>query len=94
VLGEDLEDAAVIDRHASKLGIDLMALHAALADDSAAAAVKEAEIMGRKFGVRTPAWLLAQRLITGLCPAAELNAFRSTPCSCRDDEPTEDSLCK
>jgi predicted DsbA family dithiol-disulfide isomerase len=72
VLGEDLEDPAVIDRHASELGIDLTALHAALAHDSAAAAVKEAEMIGRKYGVQgTPAWLLAQRLITGLRPAAE-----------------------
>ncbi len=72
VLGEDLEDPAVIDRHASGLGIDLAALHAALADGSAAAAVMEAEMIGRKYGVQgTPAWLLTQRLITGLLPAAE-----------------------
>jgi predicted DsbA family dithiol-disulfide isomerase len=72
VLGEDLEDPAVIDRHASESGIDLAALHAALADDSAAAAVMEAEMMGRKYGAQgTPAWLLAQQLITGLRPAAE-----------------------
>src|SRR5262249_35744515 len=43
VLGEDGEDPAVIDRHASESGIDLAALHAALADDSAATAVMEAE---------------------------------------------------
>ena len=72
VLGEDLEDPAVIDRHASESGIDLAALHAALADDSAAAAVTEAEMIGRKYGVQgTPAWLLGERLITGLRPAAE-----------------------
>jgi predicted DsbA family dithiol-disulfide isomerase len=63
----------VIDRHASDSGIDLAALHAALADDSAAAAaVVEAEMTGRRYGVQgTPAWLLAQQLITGLRPAAE-----------------------
>ena len=72
VLGEDLEDPAVIDRYASQSGIDLAALHAALDDGSAAAAVTEAEIVGRKNGVRgTPAWLLRQRLIEGLLPAAE-----------------------
>ena len=72
VLGEDLEDPAVIDRHASESGIDLAALHAALADDSAATAVMEAEMIGRKHGVQgTPAWLLGERLITGLRPAAE-----------------------
>ena len=72
VLGEDLEDIAVIDRHASPSGIDLAALHAALADGSAQEAVREAEMMGHKYGVQgTPAWLLDQRLITGLHPAAE-----------------------
>ena len=72
VLGEDLEDPAVIDRHASESGIDLAPLHAALADDSAAAAVTEAEMIGRKYGVQgTPAWLLGERLIAGLRPAPE-----------------------
>ena len=72
VLGEDLEDPAVIDRHASEGGVDLPALHADLADDSAAAAVREAETIGHKYGVQgTPAWLLAQGLIEGLRPAAE-----------------------
>jgi predicted DsbA family dithiol-disulfide isomerase len=72
VLGEDLEDPVVIDRHASESGIDLAALHAALADDGAAAAVTEAEMIGRKYGVQgTPAWLLGERLITGVRPAAE-----------------------
>jgi predicted DsbA family dithiol-disulfide isomerase len=72
VLGEDLEDFAVIDRHASESGIDLADLQAALADDSAAAAVMEAEMIGRKHGVQgTPAWLLGERLIAGLRPAAE-----------------------
>jgi predicted DsbA family dithiol-disulfide isomerase len=72
VLGEDLEDPAVIDRHASESGIEVAALHAALADDSAAAAVTEAEMIGRKYGVQgTPAWLVGERLIAGLRPAAE-----------------------
>jgi predicted DsbA family dithiol-disulfide isomerase len=74
VLGEDIEDAAVIDRHASEAGVDIGALNAALADGSAAAAVEEAEMTGRKYGVRgTPAWLLAQGLVTGLLPAAEFD---------------------
>jgi len=72
VLGEDLEDPGVIDRHASRSGIELAGLHAALADGSAAAAVTEAEMVGREYGVQgTPAWLLDRRLITGLLPAAE-----------------------
>jgi predicted DsbA family dithiol-disulfide isomerase len=72
VLGEDLEDPAVIDQHASESDIDLAALHDALASDSAEAAVTEAEMIGRKHGVQgTPAWLLARRLITGLLPATE-----------------------
>jgi len=72
VFGEDLEDPAVIDRYATESGVDLAALHAALADGSGAAAVKEAEMIGRKHGVQgTPAWLLDRRLIRGLRPAAE-----------------------
>jgi len=72
VLGENLEDPAVIDRHASEEGVDLDSLHAALADGSADAAVVEAETVGRDCGVRgTPAWLVNQQLISGLLPAAE-----------------------
>src|SRR5262249_26314956 len=72
VLGEDIGDPAVIDRHASESGIDLAVLHAALDDDSAAAAVMEAETIGHKYGVKgTPAWLLRQGLIAGLLPAVE-----------------------
>ena len=48
------------------------ALNAALADGSAAAAVAEAERLGRAWGVQgTPAWLVANRLISGLLPASE-----------------------
>jgi predicted DsbA family dithiol-disulfide isomerase len=72
VLGEDIEDQAVIDRHAKGSGVDLTALHTALADGSAARGVTEAETMGRERGVQgTPAWLLGQELIMGLRPAAE-----------------------
>jgi predicted DsbA family dithiol-disulfide isomerase len=77
VLGEDLEDPAVIDRHASRSGIDLAALHAALADGSTAAAVMEAEMIGREYGVQgTPAWLLAQRLIAGLLRISSIQTGR------------------
>jgi predicted DsbA family dithiol-disulfide isomerase len=72
VLGEDLEDPAVIDAHAHKSGIDLADLHAALANGGAEATVTEAETIGRETGVQgTPTWLLAQRLISGLRGAAE-----------------------
>lgn len=72
VLGEDLVSPAVIDRHATDLGIDLKALHLALADGSALAANKEAEALGRRYGVQgTPAWFLAQRLISGLVAASD-----------------------
>jgi predicted DsbA family dithiol-disulfide isomerase len=75
-LGEDLEDLAVIDHHASRWGIDLGALHAALADGSALAAVTEAELLGRRYGVQgTPAWLVDQRLIVGLRPGVEFEAL-------------------
>jgi predicted DsbA family dithiol-disulfide isomerase len=70
--GEDLEDPAVLDRYARESGVDIVALHNGLADGSAAEAVAEAETLGRTWGVRgTPAWLIAQRLITGLQPASE-----------------------
>jgi predicted DsbA family dithiol-disulfide isomerase len=72
VLGEDLEDPVVIDRHASESGVDLGGLHAALADGSGEALVTEAETAGVHYGVRgTPAWLLDQQLIEGLLPAEE-----------------------
>jgi predicted DsbA family dithiol-disulfide isomerase len=71
-LGEDLGDPAVIDRHASASGIDLVSMHAALEDGSAEAAVTEAEMLGREYGVKgTPAWLSGERLIMGLRPPAE-----------------------
>jgi len=67
VSGQDLGDPAVIDRHAIESGVGLAALHTALADSSAEAAVRESEILGRKSGVHgTPAWLLGQRLVAGL----------------------------
>jgi predicted DsbA family dithiol-disulfide isomerase len=72
VLGENLEDPAVIDRHAKRSGIDLGPLHVALADGTAERAVTEAETVGREYGVQgTPAWLVGQRLIIGLQSAAE-----------------------
>jgi predicted DsbA family dithiol-disulfide isomerase len=72
VLGEDLEDPAVIDSRARGSGIDLAALHAAFADGSAIAAVAETETIARDYGVQgTPAWLLVHQLINGLLPAAE-----------------------
>jgi predicted DsbA family dithiol-disulfide isomerase len=71
-LAEDLEDQAVIDRHAVASGIDLAPLHAALLDGSALTFVTEAEEIGREYGVQgTPAWLLSQRLISGLRSAAD-----------------------
>jgi predicted DsbA family dithiol-disulfide isomerase len=72
VLVEDLGSPAVVDRHATDLGIELEALHVALADGSALTAAKEAEALGRRYGVPgTPAWLLARRLISGLLPASD-----------------------
>jgi predicted DsbA family dithiol-disulfide isomerase len=72
VLGEDLEDTAVIDRHARASGIDLAPLFAALSNGTAEEAVTEAEIAGYKHGVQgTPAWLLAGQLISALRSATE-----------------------
>ena len=75
-LGEDLEDLAVIDRHASASGIDIAGLHTALADGSAATAIKESEAIGRRHGVQgTPAWLVDGRLLVGLRSAAEFESL-------------------
>jgi predicted DsbA family dithiol-disulfide isomerase len=75
-LGEDLEDQAVIDRHASAAGIDLPALHAALTDGSAAVFVSQSEQLGVSYGVRgTPAWQLNGQLISGLRSAHDFELF-------------------
>lgn len=72
VLSEDLDDPAVIDRLASESGVELSALHTALADGSAARYVTEARMIGRQDGVQaTPTWLLGGQLIVGLRPATE-----------------------
>lgn len=84
VLGENLEDPAVIDRHASASGIDLAALRAALDNGTAAEAVTETETIGRKYGVQgTPAWLLDQQLIVGLRPVAEFERLAKMSSSAR-----------
>jgi predicted DsbA family dithiol-disulfide isomerase len=71
-LGEDLGNLAVIDEYARESGVDLPALHAALADGSAMAGVAEAEMAAREVGVEgTPAWLFGEQLVSGLLPAAE-----------------------
>jgi predicted DsbA family dithiol-disulfide isomerase len=72
VLGEDLEDPAVIDLHARRSGVNLPSLHAALDDGSAERLVTETETIGRKHGVQgAPAWLLNRRLTSGLRPTVE-----------------------
>ena len=72
VLGQDIDNQAVIDQHAMTAGVDLDALHTALADGSAYAAVSRVERAGRQYGVDgTPSWLLDGRLIVGLQPASE-----------------------
>jgi predicted DsbA family dithiol-disulfide isomerase len=76
VLGEDLGSPAVIDRHASRAGVDLAGLHAALKNGRAGRLVTDAEMSGLEAGVQgTPAWLLGRRLITGLRPAAEFEGL-------------------
>jgi predicted DsbA family dithiol-disulfide isomerase len=71
-LAEDIGNPAVIDRHATALGINVGGLETALSDGSAFMAVKEAETIGRAYGVQgTPAWLIAGRLVSGIRPAAE-----------------------
>lgn len=75
-LGEDLGDRAVIDHHASRQGVDLVALHRALDDGSAMEAVDLAQAMGHDIGVHgTPTWLVEGRLISGLKPIAYFDAL-------------------
>jgi predicted DsbA family dithiol-disulfide isomerase len=75
-LGEDIGDQAVIDRHAADAGVDLRALHAALADGRAYLAVDQAEGAGRQCGVYgTPAWVLGGQLVAGLLPASEFESI-------------------
>ena len=74
VLGEDLGNPAVVDRHARDQGIDVETMHTALADGSAFTTFQESEALGRRYGVGgTPAWLIAQKLISGLLPAGEFD---------------------
>ena len=76
VMGEDLEDLAVIERYARRSGIDVVALNAALANGSAAKAVADAEMNGRHNGVQgTPTWLVRQRLIIGLRSVVEFESL-------------------
>ncbi|OMC22923.1 DsbA family oxidoreductase [Mycobacterium colombiense] len=72
VLGEDISDQSIIDRHAANAGVQLSALHTALVDGSAYAAVDQAERAADECGVYgTPAWLFGARLVSGLLPVPE-----------------------
>jgi len=71
-LGQDIGDPFVIERYATDLGINVADLHAALSDDSALKYVTECEMIGLRYGVQgTPAWLIADRLVSGIFPATE-----------------------
>jgi predicted DsbA family dithiol-disulfide isomerase len=66
-LGEDLGSMAVVERHASEVGVDADALRAAFADGSAPASLAEAETVGAQYGVQaTPSWLIGGELVSGL----------------------------
>jgi predicted DsbA family dithiol-disulfide isomerase len=70
--GEDLGDPAVVDRYAEQYGVDLDALHLARADGSAMQTLGCSQTMAHDLGVRgTPAWLVSQRLVSGLRPVEE-----------------------
>lgn len=72
VFGEDIDDQAVVDRHALSAGVDVGRLRAALSDGGAAASVAQAEWVARHRGVDgTPAWLVDGRLMVGLQPARD-----------------------
>lgn len=69
VLGEDLGDWAVVERHALAAGFDTAAMRAALDDRSAYELVEQSETVGKSVGISgTPAWYVAGRLIPGLHP--------------------------
>jgi predicted DsbA family dithiol-disulfide isomerase len=77
VSGEDIDDQAVVDRHAVLAGVDVGRLHAALCDGSAAASVAQAEWVARHRGVDgTPAWLVDGRLMVGLQPVQDFVRLR------------------
>jgi predicted DsbA family dithiol-disulfide isomerase len=72
--GQDLGDAAVIERHAAAVDIDVDALRGALSDGTAKTWLAEAELAGSEAGVRaTPSWLIDGQLVSGLLPAAEFH---------------------
>ncbi|MFG2074406.1 DsbA family oxidoreductase [Nonomuraea maritima] len=72
VLGEDLGEQSVIERHAIEAGVDVAELRAALASAAAYTSVAEAEALGARYGVRaTPSWLIAGDLVSGLLPQSE-----------------------
>ncbi|TDD36018.1 DsbA family protein [Nonomuraea terrae] len=72
VLGEDLGDPAVIERHAARAGVDVAGLRAGLDSGAGFAALAEAESLGARHGVRaTPSWLIAGELVSGLLPPEE-----------------------
>ncbi|OBG32639.1 DsbA family protein [Mycobacterium sp. E3198] len=76
VFGEDIDDQAVIDRHALVAGVDVGRLHAALADGGAAMSVGQAEWVARHRGVDgTPAWLIDGRLVVGLQPVGDFRCL-------------------
>jgi predicted DsbA family dithiol-disulfide isomerase len=69
--GEDIGDAALVDRYAALVGADLALLRRAMSDGTADATVKESELAGRRVGVvGTPVWLVEDRLVEGLQPKA------------------------
>ncbi|MBP2706907.1 DsbA family protein [Microbispora sp. RL4-1S] len=87
VLGEDLGDRAVIERHAGALGVDLDALRAALASGVASASLAGVRSLGARLGVRvTPSWLIAGELISGLLPVWEFERLAEKASAHRHDD--------
>jgi predicted DsbA family dithiol-disulfide isomerase len=84
VLGQDIDDQVVIDRHAVNAGVDLDALHDAIDDGTAAAAVGQTEWIGGQRGVDgTPAWLVDGSLMIGLRPASDFERRPAVARRCR-----------
>ena len=77
VLGEDLGDRRIVERHAADAGVDVSRLRAALGDGSARVLVDQSEGVAKGMGVSgTPAWLVSGRLNLGLQPREQFERLK------------------
>lgn len=82
-LGQDVGDPCLIDDIAERIGVDVVSVRAALSDGTAEHAVAESVSIAKRYGVTgLPAWLIGQRVVTGLSSRAAfddaVSGLRST----------------